>query len=143
MLTQWLPRSPAARRAAIKLWRIFLRLHRATLAKAVVVARRSDGRVLVVTSPSGEFQLPARQLDPWVAIPAQVDELLKQTLQQTSTASLVAVDGTPGREGVTFIYSASVGSGHHETERWLDPSVTVSGLSDGDLRLLSLCGDTR
>ena len=57
---RWLSRSPRIRRLAIKTWRLFLRVQRATLAKAVLVVRRQDGRVLTFSSGPGEHGYPPR-----------------------------------------------------------------------------------
>jgi hypothetical protein len=92
-------------------------------------------------SLSGQLRLPERQLDAWIPITTQVEELLGQLTQERSTPSLVAVDGTPGREGVTFLYTAIVesalaGSGD---ELWLEPDIAASMLGSHDSQLLRLC----
>src|ERR1700687_4837217 len=103
MFAQWVSRSPSVRRPAIKLWRVLLRVQRATFANAVLVGRNRDGRVLALPSPAGGLRLPEKQLDAWIPIPTQVEACLEELLHESSPPSLVAVDGTPGREGVTFL----------------------------------------
>jgi len=138
----WLSRSPFIRRRVIKLWRVLLRMQRASLANAVLVVRRRDGRVLVLPSPSGGLRLPVKHLDAWIPIAAQVEEWLGQLLQEKSTPSLVAIDGTPAEE-VTFVYVATAASPSVKTgdQLWLDTDVAGSSLRDVDGRLLRLCTD--
>jgi hypothetical protein len=104
--SDWIFSSRFRRRALIKAWRSFLRVQRATLASAVVVVRRQDGRVLALPSVSGELRLPIKELDGWQAVTTQVEEWLEQLLQDRQTAKLVAIEGTPSHHGVTFLYSA-------------------------------------
>jgi hypothetical protein len=91
----WLSHSPRVRRTVIRLWRVLLRVQRATLANAVVVIRRQDGRLLTVASTSGELKLPTKELDGWRAVTTQVDEWLEE-LQPSRTPKLEAIDGRPG-----------------------------------------------
>jgi hypothetical protein len=136
----WLSRSPAVRRPVIKLWRLLLRVLRATSAQAVLVVRRRDGRVLVLLSPSGDLRLPVKQLDAWIPIPTQVEIWLEGLIQQSSTPSLVAVDGSPGKEGVTFLYGSEIESVSAKSEDvWLDPEAAAVNLRGNDHRLLLLC----
>jgi hypothetical protein len=133
----WLSRSPRVRRTTIKLWRVFLRVQRSTLANAVLVVRRQDGRVLTFASTSGELRLPIKELDGWRAVTTQVEEWLEQLVQRTSTPKLLAIDGTPGRQGVTFIYLAEVPrASDHPNGFWLDPDVALPTLTIGDRRVL-------
>jgi hypothetical protein len=119
-------------------------MQRATFAKAVLVVGDSDGRVLVVRAPSGELRLPAIALDAWLPIPTQVDELLEQVLHQRSVPSLVAIDGTPGREGVTFLYAATLEAlSERGDELWLEPDVAAAALGGNDKRLLLLCAGSQ
>jgi len=136
----WLSRSPRVRRPVIKLWRVFLRVQRSTLANAVLVVRRQDGRVLALPSTSGEPRLPLKELDGWKAVPTQVEEWLEQLLQQRQTPKLVAIEGTPGRKGVTFLYAAEVPSSasDHANGIWLDADVAMPTLNSGDRCLLRL-----
>ena len=85
-------RSPFIRRRVIKLWRVLLRVQRASLANAVLVLRRHDGHILVLPSPSGGLRLPVKQLDAWIPIATQVEAWLGQLLEEKSTPSLVAID---------------------------------------------------
>ena len=137
----WLFRWPFVRRSVIKFWRLLLRIQRATLAKAVLVVCRQDDLILVFASQSGELQLPYKQLDAWVPITTQVEEWLDQLLPQASTPSLVSVDGTPGREGITFLYTAKGASVHTKSGEgtWLHPDIAAVRLSSGDNRLICLC----
>jgi hypothetical protein len=135
----WIARNPALRRAAIHAWRKLLRMQRATFANAVLVVRNQDGRVLVVRSPSGELRLPSKPLDAWLTITTQVEDWLEEMLRQSSTPSLVAIDGTPSREGVTFLYTATLQAlVEAEDELWLEPDVAAAALSGNDTRLLHL-----
>lgn len=137
----WLARSPSVRRPVIKLWRVLLRLQRATVAHAVLVVRRRDGHVFTLALPSGELRLPKRQLDAWVPITTQVEDWLHGLLQQTTTTSLVAIDGSPGGDGVTFLYTAMIEAARPRRggECWLEPAVAASSLSEKEGRLLHLC----
>jgi len=140
----WLSRSPRVRRAVIKIWRAFLRVQRATLANAVLVVRRQDDRVLAFTAEeSGEVRLPSIELDGWRPVGTQVQEWINQLLQQPSTPQLQAtpqlraIDGTPGRKGVTFLYSADVAGSPQEVGcTWLEAELAPSALSVRDRRLL-------
>jgi hypothetical protein len=135
----WIARNPALRRAAIHAWRKLLRMQRATFANAVLVVRNQDRRVLVVRSPSGELRLPAKPLDAWLTITTQVEDWLEEMLQLRSTPSLVAINGTPSREGVTFLYTATLQAlVEAEDELWLEPDVAAAALSGNDTRLLHL-----
>jgi hypothetical protein len=136
----WLSRSPFLRRRVIKLWRVLLRMQRASLANAVLVLRGRDGRVLVIQSPSGRFQLPVKQLDAWIPIATQVEEWLHQLLQERPTPTLVAIDGTPAEE-VTFVYVATAALPSVKTgdQLWLDTDAATSSLRNEDGRLLRLC----
>ena len=118
----WLSRSPRIRRVAIKVWRVFLRVQRATLAKAVlVVVRTQDSRVLTITSSSGELRLPTKELDGWRAVTTQVEEWLTHLHPESSRSRLLAIEGTPSRPGVTFVYSAEVVTAPSRKDAvWLD-----------------------
>jgi hypothetical protein len=135
----WLARNPVLRRNAVHVWRGLLRMRRATFAKAVLVARHNDGRVLVVRAASGAMRLPAKSLDAWLPIATQVEEMLEQLLQQRPTPSLVAIDGTPSWEGVTFLYTATLkapaAKGH---AIWLELDVAPAAVSGNDNRLIRL-----
>ena len=83
--SEWISRSPRVRKIVIRIWRIFLRVQRATLAKAVLVARRQDDCVLAVATSSGELTLPSLDLTGWETVGKQVqawaDLLLQQPLE--------------------------------------------------------------
>jgi hypothetical protein len=119
---------------------MFLRVQRATLAYAVLVVRRRDGCVLAVASLSGEPRLPLKELDGWKAITTQVEEWLEQLLLQRQIPNLVAIEGTPGRQGVTFVYSAEADLTFpgHVGEVWLDPTIALATLPLRERRLLFL-----
>jgi hypothetical protein len=136
----WVSRSPSVRRALIRLWRAFLRVQRATLANAVLVVREGDGRVLAIPSPSGRLRLPDIQLDAWIPIPTQVEGLLIQLTRERSTPALVAVDGTPGKEGVSFLYAATIDSSPAKSshEIWLDADDAARSLGSRDKRLIQI-----
>lgn len=138
MLSEWLgwiSRYPVVRRPAIKLWRVLLRVQRATFANAVLVVRKGNGRVLVLPSPSGNLGLPAKEFHAWAPITTQVEEWLEQLLRQRSTPSLVAIDGTPGQKGVTFLYAAILEAAMQSGDQlWLEPDVAASGLGGNDKR---------
>jgi hypothetical protein len=59
-------------------------------------------------------------------------------LQHASTPLLRAIDGTPGRQGVTFLYLAeATDSGPNQGDSiWLDAELAPSTLPAGDCRLL-------
>jgi hypothetical protein len=139
-LNNWVFSSRFRRRTLIKAWRMLLRVQRATLANAVLVVRRQDGCVLALSSRSGELRLPLKELDGWKAVTTQVEEWLEQLLQQRQTPKLVAIDGTPGRQGVTFIYCAEAGTGgpDHASGVWLEPAIALPTLPSCDRRLLLL-----
>lgn len=138
-VNKWVFGSPFRRRTLIKAWRVLLRVQRATLANAVLVVRRQDGCVLALSSTSGEPRLPLKELDGWKAVTTQVEEWLEQLLQQRQTPKLVAIDGTPGRQGVTFIFCAEASAGFPEASGvWLDPEIALPTLSSCDRRLLLL-----
>ena len=139
-VNNWLFSSRFRRRTLIKAWRVFSRVQRATLANAVLVVRRQNGCVLALPSLSGEPRLPLKKLDGWKAVTTQVEEWLEQLLLQRQIPKLVAIDGTPGRKGVTFIYCAEAGasSADHAGGVWLDPEIALHTLPSGDRRLLVL-----
>ena len=133
----WFFRSPFRRRTLIRSWRVLLRMQRATLASAVLVVRGSDGNLLALPSSSGALGLPRKELDGWRPIGAQVEEWLDQILRQASKPKLQAIDGTPGRKGVTFLYSADVDASPPLAGcMWLDADLAPSALSAADQRLL-------
>ena len=139
-VNNWVFSSRFRRRALIKAWRVYLRVQRATLANAVLVVRRQDGCVLALSSTSGKLRLPLKELDGWKAVTTQVEVWLEQLVQQRQTPKLVAIEGTPGRQGVTFIYCAEAGAAFpdHESWVWLDPKIALLTLPSGDRRLLLL-----
>lgn len=139
----WVFRSPFRRRTLIKAWRVFLRVQRSTLANAVLVVRRQDGRVLALPSASGKLELPLKELDGWKAVTTQVEEWLGELLQQRQTPKLVAIEGTPGRQGVTFLFKADVPSSEANRPEciWLDADVALTMLNLGDRGLLLLSQD--
>ena len=133
----WIARNPALRRTAVKTWRKLLRMRRATFANAVLVVRKRDGRVLVVQEAAGELRLPAKPIDAWLPITTQVEELLEEVAHQRSPLSLVAIDGTPSSEGVTFVYAATLEAPPKQgDELWLEPDVAAAALGSNDNRLL-------
>ena len=91
-------------------------------------------------APSGKLQLPVIHLDGWLPIPSQVETWLER-LSQPTTASLVAIEGTPGKGGVTFLYAAMVDLAVAKTDEliWLEPDIAASGLDGYDKRLLIRC----
>jgi hypothetical protein len=133
----WISRSPRIRKMVVKIWRMFLRVQRATLAKAVLVARRRDDCVFAVASPSGELRLPSLELDGWKPVTKQVQAWIERILRQSGELRLQLVDGTPGKEGVTFLYSVEVREPSRETQdTWLEAELAPSALPEGDRRLL-------
>ena len=112
-------------------------MQRATLASAVLVVRGSDGNLLAFPSSSGALGLPRKELDGRRPIGAQVEEWLDQILRQASKPKLQAIDGTPGRKGVTFLYSADVDASPPLADgMWLDADLAPSAFSAADRRLL-------
>ena len=141
--SEWISRSPRIRKMIIKIWRIFLRVQRATLANAVLVVRRTDDRVLAVNSSSG-FGLPSLELNGWRPVGTQVQEWVDRISGQPSEPKLRAIDGTPCREGVRFLYSAHIdGASPGEGYTWLEAELAPSALSERDRHLLLLSGDRR
>jgi hypothetical protein len=115
-------------------------MQRATFANAVLVVRKSDGQVLVVRAAAGGLQLPTKPLDAWLPITTQVEDLLEQLAHQRSTPSLVAIDGTPSSEGITFVYTAMLESPREQgDELWLESDVAAAALGSNDNRLLLVC----
>ena len=112
-------------------------MQRATLASAVLVVRGSDGNLLAFPSSSGALGLPRKELDGRRPIGAQVEEWLDQILRQASKPKLQAIDGTPGRKGVTFLYSADIDAIPPGDDcMCLDAKLAPSALSAADQRLL-------
>lgn len=132
----WVFRSRVRRHLLMRAWRVLLRVQRSTLASAVLVVRRHDGRVLALASTSGELRLPLKELDGWKAVTTQVAEWLDQLVEQRQTPHLMAIEGTP-RQGMTFLYSA-------EAVRcatkgiWVDADVAAPTLNQHDRQLLLL-----
>jgi hypothetical protein len=134
---EWISRSPHIRKVIVKIWRALLRVQRSTLAHAVVVARRPDDRVLAVTSPSGELRLPSLELDGWEPVGTQVQDWVNGMLPRPRALKLQLIDGTPGREGVTFLYSVEVREPTEAADNtWLEAELAPSALSEEDRRLL-------
>jgi len=135
----WIARNPVVRRTTIKLWRMVLRVQRSCVANAVLVVRSGEGRVLLVSAPSGGLQLPTREMNGWIAIGTQVSQWLAQLSSFATHATLVAVDGTP-RSGVTFLYEAVLESESADADKvWVDPDSAVSILDCKNRRLLCHC----
>lgn len=64
----------------------------------------------------------------------QVDEWLEE-LQLSRTPKLEVIDGSPGRLGVTFVYSAeTTGVSGPANGVWLDPELALPTLSLTDRR---------
>src|SRR5262245_57590857 len=136
---EWISQSPRIRKIIVKIWRAFLRVQRATLAQAVLVARRQDDCVLAVSTASGELKLPSVDLDGWKPVGTQVQTWVERVLQQTPVLKLQVIDGTPSRKGITFLYSAEVaGSSPEISGTWLRAELAPAALSEGDRRLLLL-----
>ena len=134
---EWISRSPRIRKVIVRIWRAFLRVQRATLAQAVLVARRPDDTVLAVATPSGNLRLPSLELDGWEPVGAQVQAWADGVLRQPSKLELQLIDGTPGKTGVTLLYSADPGEYPAEAGcTWLKASLARSAFSAGDRRLL-------
>lgn len=133
----WISRFPRIRKVVVKVWRAFLRMQRATLAQAVLVVRRPDDCVLAVTSASGELRLPSIGLNGWEPVGSQVQGWVDQIGGRPLSTKLQGVDATPGREGITFLYSADADGPAPEIGCiWLEEEFAVYALSVGDRRLL-------
>jgi hypothetical protein len=134
---EWISRSPRIRKVIVKVWRAFLRVQRSTVARAVLVARREDDCVLAVAAPSGELSLPSLELDGWEPVGTQVQAWVKRILPQPRALRLQLIDGTPGREGVTFLYLVEVREPTKTADDvWLEAELAPSALSGEDRRLL-------
>ena len=119
----WVFSSPTRRRFLIRLWRVSLRLDRASVAEAALIVRGSSGDILVLVSDSAEMRLPRRLLDAWRPIALQVEEWLGEFDRQASAPSLCTIDGSPGDEGLTFVFEAklnAIRNGQND-ELWLRP----------------------
>jgi hypothetical protein len=140
----WVMRYPSIRRVAIKTWRVFLRMQRATTAQAVLILRRGDGRILALPTSSGKQRLPGVQLNAHIPILAQVEELGLQLTQQNPKPTLVAIDGTPGPDGVTFIFTATLETtvANYGDQIWLEPDVAAVSLGSSYYKLLGMCDRT-
>jgi len=126
----------------IKLWRILLRVQRATLAKAILIVWGGDGRVLVHALRSGRLELPRQELSGWISIETQVDAWLARLPYEKSSPAFVSVEGTPGVDGVTFLYTATLkGAAPYSTSGgiWLDYDAAKVTLGAADRHLLDLC----
>jgi hypothetical protein len=136
----WLSRSPLIRRLAIRVLRVYWRIQRATLARAVIVLGRNDGRILVVPSPSGEFALPIKQLDAWEPVTTQVDLWLCHLRQANAKAFLVGIEGMPTERGITFLFAATTETPSYQTadQLWLEAETAIATLGDEDRGLLQI-----
>jgi hypothetical protein len=129
----WLAHNPVLRRAAVKVWRALLRMQRATLATAICVLRNSEGQILVAPAPNGELKLPAIPIDGWLNVHAQVEEWLRERVRLPPQPTLVCINGTPSRTGITFLFAATVETRSViKEERWVDPELIALPLSDID-----------
>jgi hypothetical protein len=136
----WIARNPEVRRIAVETWRRVLRMQRATAAKAVLIVKDKDGRILTMRAASGALHLPAKALDALLPITTQVQELIEQVLSERVVPSLVAVHGTPSAEGVAFLYAATLNaSANSQGGIWLEPGVAAVTLGGEDNRLLHRC----
>jgi hypothetical protein len=137
---EWLSKSPYVRRRVMKIWRVLLRMQRASLAYGMLVVRGKDDRVLLLASASGELQLPVKELDGWLPIATQIEEWLGKLLPHASKPCLVSIDGSPGREGVCFIYTAKFEDDTRRgSELWLEPNAAASALNRREGQLLLRC----
>lgn len=77
-------------------------------------------------------------------ITTQVENWLAGLVQQSSTPSLIAIDGTPGKDGVTFVFGCTTESAVAKRGEgaWLDPEAAALGLSGKDKRFLLLTEGT-
>lgn len=135
-------RYPNLRRTLVRLWRGVWRIQRATPASAVILIRDSSGRVLVRRHQDA-VQLPAIALSAWDPVRAQVECVLKG-LCRPPNASLIAIDGSIGPGGVTFLFGAIHTGGLHEGGGppkgfvWLEPNAALHCLTEADRRFLRL-----
>lgn len=130
---------PKLRRPITQLYRRAWRIRRATLAQAVLVIQNKSGRVLTLRN-SGQLALPFIDLHAGEAITTQVEDRARAILNGDCGVSLVAVEGTPSRKGVTFLYSGSVTDAPLvEGWFWIDPAITGGRLTETESRHLSLC----
>lgn len=137
----WLIRSPTLRRGLIKLRRALWRVERATFAEAILVAVGIEqDRVLAVRVPSG-VRLPCRQMDAWVPVATQIEVWITELLPSAPRPALVAVAGTPGRKGITFLYRVEIdeSAAPPAGQLWLHRDAALSGLGDRERALAALC----
>ena len=137
-LLSWASNKAALRRPFVLLWRRAWRLQRGTLAKAALIIRDANGRLLALTT-SDPFRLPSIDIDARDAITTQVENALHRLLKTSPPPLLIAIDGTPGAKGVTFLYSTTYdGDTLPEGHTWLDPDVAIRCLDSCDSRRLEL-----
>ena len=129
--------NPKLRRPFMLLLRRAWRLRRATLATAVLVVCNERGYVLIMSDRESP-RLPFVELHAWDPIPAQVEASLKG-LGETRSLALVAVDGTPSSDGMTFLYGAKLDQVKpNENHSWLGADIALGCLNENDRRLLCL-----
>jgi hypothetical protein len=120
------------------------RVERATFASAVlVIRRRSDDRVLALSSASGSPRLPRLNLDAWIPIQDQVEQWQSQLIADGARPSLVAVAGSPG-PGVIFLYGIETDADELPgmPAIWLSPE-DICRLDAAEEELLALCAQGR
>jgi hypothetical protein len=81
-------------------------------------------------SPDGDLRVPQMELDAWTPISAQVEGWIERLKLKASNPKLVAVDGVPGTQGVTFIYASMVEATAAEPDGkvWLEAKVATAKL---------------
>ena len=141
-LPEWLSQSPRTRRKVMTLWRALLRVERARLAFGILVLCGKDDRVLLLPGTSGAPKLPVKELDGWVPIPKQIVAWLAELWPGASKPALVSIDGSAGREGVFFIYTARLqGDTPTGSELWLEPHAAACALENMERRVVLRCAN--
>ena len=98
------------------------------------------GGKLAASSPlhtPGELRLPYVELDGWEPVGTQVQMWISGMLRHPAKLKLAAIEGTQGRKGVRFLYSAEVrGLSSKIGYTWLEAELAPSALPVDDRRLL-------
>ena len=85
----------------------------------------------------GELRLPYVELDGWEPVGTQVQMWISGMLRHPAKLKLAAIEGTQGRKGVRFLYSAEVrGLSSKIGYTWLEAELAPSALPVDDRRLL-------
>jgi hypothetical protein len=112
--------------------RFYIRVRRASLARAVLVVRNTDGDILVQPDRSGHLRLPSVALDAWQSIPPQVESGARQILGRDLSPEFQTIEGRCS--DIIFVYATDpLNSGDLvEEAHWLTPESNATHLSSAD-----------